>query len=259
MCLTPDGTKQFFISITRFKKVECHSANTTPARPKWWRSADRNINANFIEGLMKKYLTPVIAVAVLLGACQPEHDTVKLLDQFVVSTNYDTGADFTSYGTYSLSTDTIGFVSNRSNDTIIVQSESDFPRPVLQSIESNLSSLGYTRVEKNENPDWRINVYVINDFNLYQQVVYSNYYYPSYYGYGYGYGGYYGYPYVNTYALNTGSLVLEILDLKNITADKKVKVIWSAYMGDVYSTIDLIKQSQEGIDQAFIQSPYIHK
>ena len=45
---------------------------------------------------------------------------------------------------------------------------------------------------------------------------------------------------------NTGSLVIEILDLRNITPDNKVKVIWSAYAGDVYSTIDLIKTTEEG-------------
>lgn len=207
---------------------------------------------------MKKYLIPMIAVsAFAFFSCQPEQDVTRLLDQLVVSTSYDNTANFSNYGTYSISTDTIGFISNQSNDTIIVQAEDDFPRPVLNRINSNLSSAGYTRVGKDEDPDLRINVYLINDFNLYQQISYSNYYYPSYYGYGYGYGGYYGYPFVSTYASNTGSLVVEILDLRNITADKKVKVLWSAYMGDVYSTINLVKQSEDAIDQAFIQSPYL--
>jgi len=209
----------------------------------------------------KKILKPGALFLLLLWSCQPEPDTLRLLDELVVSTNYDSSVDFAGYSTYSISRDTIGFVSNRNpNDTILVQtSQTDYPRPVLQRVASNLDDLGYTQVEPGENPDWRINVYVVNDYNLFQQVVYPSYYYPSYYGYGYGYGSYYAYPYVNTYASNTGSLVVEILDLKNITPDNKVKVIWSAYMGDVYSTIELVKQSQEAIDQAFIQSPYIHK
>jgi hypothetical protein len=200
-----------------------------------------------------------VAVIPLLWSCQPEHENLKLFDELVVSTNYDEAIDFQNYSTYSIATDTIGFVSNRANDTILVQKDTDYPRPVLQRVIGNLNSLGYTRVNKGDNPDMRINVYVVNDYNLFQQVVYPNYYYPSYYGYGYGYGSYYGYPYVNTYATNTGSLVVEILDLKNVTPDKKVKVIWGAYMGDVYSTVDLIKQSEKGIDQAFVQSPYLGK
>lgn len=194
----------------------------------------------------------------IVWSCQPAEDTARLLDDLVVSTNYDTEVDFGQYTTYSIATDTLGFVSNNSpNDTLLIQRESDYPRPVLQKVHSNMSARGYARVDSNEDPDLRINVYVVNDFNLFQEVVYSNYYYPSYYGYGYGYGSYYGYPYVNTYATNTGSLVIEILDLRNVTTDKKVRVIWSAYMGDVYSTIDLIKQSEEAIDQAFVQSPYL--
>lgn len=209
---------------------------------------------------MRKLFSIGVLMIMSLLACQQEPDTLKLLDELVVSTSYDTTIDFSSYFTYSLATDTIGFVSNKNpNDTIIVHQESDFPRPVLQQVELNLNNLGYTRVTKDQNPDWRINVYVINDYNLFQQVVYSSYYYPSYYGYGYGYGSYYGYPYVNTYAVNTGSLVVEILDLRNVTPDNKIKVIWSAYMGDVYNSIDVIKQSQKAIDQAFVQSPYLSK
>jgi hypothetical protein len=195
----------------------------------------------------------------LLWSCQPEPDSFKLLDELVVSTTYDNTVDFQTYSTYSIATDTIGFVSNRANDTILIQRDTDYPRPILQKVISNLNTLGYSRVNKSDNPDMRINVYVVNDYNLFQQVIYPDYYYPSYYGYGYGYGSYYAYPYVNTYATNTGSLVVEILDLKNVTPDNKVKVIWGAYMGDVYSTIDLIKQSEKAIDQAFIQSPYLHK
>jgi len=208
---------------------------------------------------IKRFWVVSVGVLTFLWSCQPEHENLKLFDELVVSTKYDEEINFQTYSTYSIATDTIGFVSNRANDTILVQKDTDYPRPVLQQVITNLNNLGYTRVNKSDNPDMRINVYVVNDYNLFQQVVYPSYYYPSYYGYGYGYGSYYAYPYVNTYATNTGSLVVEILDLKNVTPDKKVKVIWGAYMGDVYSTVDLIKQSQKAIDQAFVQSPYLHK
>lgn len=205
---------------------------------------------------MKKlfFILPIIGFI----ACEPPDDTMRLLDDLVVSTNYDTEANFSEYLTYSMATDTIGFYSNQSKDTIIIQAKSNFPRPVLARVNQNLQSRGFQRVARNEDPDLRVNVYVVNDFNLYQTISYPGYYYPSYYGYGYGYGGFYGgYPYVSTYAQNTGSLIIEILDLRHITPDNKVKSIWNAYMGDVYSTIELIRQSEEAIDQAFVQSPYL--
>ena len=64
---------------------------------------------------------------------------------------------------------------------------------------------------------------------------------------------------MNTYAYNTGVLIIELVDLKNRTPDNKVKVVWDAYLGDVYSTIDRLKQSEDAINQAFIQSPYLGK
>lgn len=200
------------------------------------------------------FLWPAIA---LLFACQSEPDNLKLFDQLVVSTNYDTTAAFNSYTTYAISTDTIGFYSSNSNDTILVQSSStNYPRPVLQQVQKNLDALGYTRVAKQDDPDIGINVYVVNDLNLFQQVNYPSYYYPYYYGYN---PYYYYYPYISTYAYNTGALVVEVVDLRDVTPDNKVKVVWTAYMGDVYSTVDLVQQSLDAIDQAFVQSPYLDK
>lgn len=206
----------------------------------------------------------VVLFAAAAWSCQTEPDSEMLIDQMVVSTNFDPEADFSSYTTFAIPSDTIGFQSNSSSDTIITASNSDFPRPVLSAIRNNIEQLGYTRVGRNEDPDIGVNVMVVNDYNVFQDIVYPNYYgypgsyyYPGYYGY--GYGSYYSYPYVNTYAYNTGVLIVEMVDLRNRTPDNKVKVVWDAYMGDVYSTIDRIRQSTEAIDQAFLQSPYLGK
>jgi hypothetical protein len=211
--------------------------------------------------IMRKLSYFILILAGFGWSCQTEPDSAKLIDQMVVSTNYDPEADFSSYTTYAIPTDTIGFVSNNSSDTIITSPGSSFPRQVLNVIKSNLDGRGYTKVARNSNPDLGVNVMVVNDFNVFQEIVYPNYYgYPgNYYSGYYGYGSYYSYPYVNTYAYNTGVLIIEIVDLKNRTPDNKVKVVWDAYLGDVYSTIDREAQSTEGIEQAFIQSPYIGK
>jgi len=201
---------------------------------------------------MKYFL--FLPVLLLLWSCQREPDDARLVDQLVVSTNFDPVADFSEYSTYAIPTDTIGFLSNTNpNDTLLIAAESSYPRPVLQAVKANMDALGFTRVDRNANPDIGVNVYVVTNIDLYQQVVYPNYYYSNYYGY----NSYYYYPYVQTYAYNTGMLVLEIVDIKNKTANNKVKVIWYAYLGDLYSAIELIPQSVEGIDQAFVQSPYL--
>jgi hypothetical protein len=180
----------------------------------------------------------------------------------VVSTNFDPDVDFSAYTTYAIPTDTIGFLSNTSSDTIITAHDSTFPRLVLDALNTNLGNRGYTRVSRDEDPDIGVNVMVVNDYNLFQELVYPNYYgYPGSYYYSgyYGYGSYYSYPYVNTYEYNTGVLIVELIDLKNKTPDNKVNVIWDAYLGDVYSTVKLEPQTTEAISQAFVQSPYLGK
>ena len=203
----------------------------------------------------------LISTAALLAGCYSEPDNLRLLDDLVVATNFDPAADFKTYASFAMPTDTIGYISNSSNDTIITSSESTFPRPVLAAIRENLLARGYTRVDRTENPDLGINVVVVNDFNVFQQVIYPDPYgYPgTYYPGYYGYGSYYYYPYINTYAYNTGVLIIEIVDLKNMTPDNRVKVIWDAYMGDLYSTIDRIPQTERAIDQAFEQSPNVSR
>ncbi|MEJ7646605.1 MAG: hypothetical protein WKF87_18555 [Chryseolinea sp.] len=54
---------------------------------------------------MKKFLA-LLSVGILEWSCQPEEDTLRLLDDLVVSTNYDTNINFNNYTTYSISTDT---------------------------------------------------------------------------------------------------------------------------------------------------------
>jgi hypothetical protein len=205
---------------------------------------------------MKSYLL-ILAAAFAFFGCRPEPEAVELVDQMVVSTNYDKTASFPSYATYAIPTDTIGFISETSQDTIIVASRSSFPKPVLQAINTELQARGFSRVNKNNSPDLGINVLVVNDFNVFQNVIYPDNYYGGYYGGYYGYNSWYSYPYVQTYAYNTGVLIIEIVDLKNLTPENKVRVLWSAYMGDVYSTLDLERQAVDAIQQAFTQSPYL--
>ena len=199
----------------------------------------------------------------LLGAaaCEQKPDNMKLVDQYVVSTNYDAEANFGSYATFAIPDDTIGFSSNNSNDTILTAKDSDFPGIVLDALRGQLEDRNYDRVSRKANPDLGVNVTLVNDFNIFQQVVYpGGYYGGGYYGgyYGYG-GGYYYQPYVNTQIYNNGVLIIELVDLKNRTPDNKVKVVWNCYMGDIYTRINLQKQTEEGIVQSFKQSPYLQR
>jgi len=203
--------------------------------------------------IMKRYLF-FLAVIPALWSCEPEPDNLRLLDQLVVSTNYDPEAAFENYATYTLAKDTIGYVSNTSRDTIwTFTTAQPYPRSVINAVRHQMDSLGFNYVERDQDPDVGMNIYIIENLNLFQQV-----YYPNYYSNYYGYGGYYYYPVVQTYAQNTATLVVEMIDLKNRNANNQVKIVWNAYMGDVVNSVNYEKQSIDGIKTAVRQSPYLH-
>jgi hypothetical protein len=202
---------------------------------------------------MKKLLM-FIVIVMLAAACQPEPDDMKLFDELVVSTNYDPQALFANYSTFTMPTDTIGFLSNQTRDTILTHPNSGLVRPIINRIKNNMLERGYSFISRDQNPDLGINVIIVNNLNFLQQVIDPGYYYPYYYGY----SSYY-YPYVQTYTENTGTLVVQVVDLKNRNQNNEVRVVWSAQMGDLVSTLKQVEQTEKGIDQAFIQSTYFDK
>ena len=208
---------------------------------------------------MKPIIFCIVGLSLLVLACETQPEDLRLYDQLVVETNYDEAVDFNAYETYSISVDTIGLVSNvAGDDTIIVGI--NYARPVIAAVSGHLEIAGYNKVAKTESPDLAINIFVVRDLNIFQQVNYPNYYGYSgyYYPYYYGYGSYYDYPYVSTYVYNNAVLVVEIVDLKNVS-NNQVRVIWNAYMGDVLTAPDARALSEKAITQAFQQSPYLRR
>jgi hypothetical protein len=213
---------------------------------------------------------PVALLGFVLAACASQPDPLKLYDELVVQTNFDPNANFGTYTTYSIATDSLGFVSNIEGDGDFIVG-SGFARPVLTAVRNNLDQRGFRQVDRNSNPDVAINVFVVKNLDFFQQINYYNpygygnypgyfgnpgYYYPGYYGYD---PYYYGYPYVSTYVSNNQVLVIEMVDLKDVSPSGEVKVVWNTYMGDLFTALDRNSQTLKGIDQAFVQSPYLSK
>lgn len=206
-----------------------------------------------------------ILIVLSLAGCAREPEVVDLVKYMLVETSYDqeqineNGNIFNDYSTFVLREDTIGFVSTYpGSDTILMDTPGtriDFVKAVIENIDNNASTRGFTRVEAEDNPDFALKIVVLENFSFYQSVSYPGYY-SGYYGY---YGGYYG-PVVNTYSSNFVTLVVEAVDIKNFAANgNKYKVVWSAYIGDLLTTDDRKNKILYAADQAFEQSPYFSK
>jgi hypothetical protein len=205
---------------------------------------------------MERYLFPCLIF--LMGSCFDKPSSGDLVKDMVVQTNFDNTVDFKIFSTYAMPLDTVGLVSNTSDASAIIN---NYSKAVVSAVKKNLDMQGYQRVELNENPDFGVNIFIVNDLSVFQSVVYPNYYYgyPGY-GYGsyYGYGGYYNYPYVNTQVYNQAILVIEFADLKSIQ-NGNARVVWTANIGDLITSVDQNVKVLEAINQAFVQSPYLRK
>jgi Domain of unknown function (DUF4136) len=213
----------------------------------------------------------IVGILLALGmvACVREPEVADLVKNMVVQTEYDvTEVDgavnvFTEYNTFALRLDTIGYLSPFTNDTLMLDASNNqtqlprqtFVKDLVDQLDSNIQARGYTHVEDSDNPDFGVKVVILEQFSFIQTVSYPGYY-SGYYGY---YGGYYG-PIVNTYSSNFVTMVIEVVDIKNFVVNGgKYKVIWSAYIGDLLTSVDRDTKIIEALNQAFVQSPYFSK
>jgi len=206
---------------------------------------------------MKKLLILVIPV-IIFTQCRRYPDTSELSTKFIVLTNYDSKADFSSYKTFVMPP-YVGLISNTSDDTML---NPQYGNQILSSIRSHMVSRGYTETSNNQQANIGIAATALKEVSLY-----SGWYAGSWWGYP-GWGGCYwyycgwypSYPgYYPVYVYQTGSLIIELVDLKNLSKEtKKLNVLWTNWNGGALGTTggDL-DNALKSIDQAFLQSPYI--
>jgi hypothetical protein len=188
-------------------------------------------------------------------------DPIKNLSQDesrIYITNHDSTTTISGYKTYSI-TDSVAVISN---NRLQGHALTAYDAQVLSALKQAMQERGFTLVDKNAKPDLGLNVSRIT--NTYSGVVsypdywgaYGSYYDPYYWGYG-GYGyyapAYYSY---GVYQINEGGLSVELLDLKNATANgNKIEPVWTALARGtgVFNTTNATSQVQA----FFAQSPYL--
>jgi hypothetical protein len=204
----------------------------------------------------------LVAVITVFGSCRKYPDFDELSYKPVVVTNYDATADFGSYLHYYMSTE-LTSIADDPADSI---ADPSIAGPILNAIAANLESRGYVRVAAPALADIGINAAVIKITTTVQTYPPSYWWgYPGYGGcyygycgyypyYDYGYGGYYSY----SYSYTTGSLIVQVADLKNVdNVNHKINILWTNFdSGVLGSTAQNTSGAVSAVNQAFIQSPY---
>lgn len=213
----------------------------------------------------------VLALALLLSAgvvgCLTYPNSDERFSEEIIYSRYDERIDFGDYKTFAINPEVVVWDEDygdiEKKDLPAAQAEQ-----LVENVVANMKARGYRQVERDASPDIGITISVLSG------TVTSAY--VDYWGYYWGYPGYgYYYPYYYAYSYNTGTLIVDAVDLKNAAQPKddagvlddaggggairpSLKAMWTGLVYGVLS--DSKAQNMEdalnGIDQAFEQSPY---
>lgn len=195
-------------------------------------------------------------------SCLSYPDTSERLNEDIVLTRFDSNARFGSYSTFTIRPD-VPLVDGSDSPKLI---EDSAAATLVEAIARNMTARGYVRVDRTEPADLGIEISITTAVNT-QRVCYS---YGYYQGYGSPYWGYSGYSYYAPYGCTTsawtsGTVIIDLLDLRatattgDAGAAPSLDAIWLGAVYRVLSTFapENLARAQTGIDQAFLQSPYL--
>jgi len=197
----------------------------------------------------------VVAIALLLAGCYPGGPE-SLDDLGLVVTQKNPKANHTGLLTYAME-DTVVEL-NDPNASSSEPLDRQFDQVILEEIQTQLADAGFRRVDyERERPDAWVRVGAV------QSEVWVYWYSWGYRGgyWGSGYGGP-SYPSMNTASFTQGTVTWELLDLRGvpdpIPEDPDPVVNWvAAINGALQGSSTTETGIQNGIQQAFTQSPYI--
>lgn len=212
--------------------------------------------------MKRKFLIPLIVMVFTLTACLKQPDFEELSSDFVVSTNIDPAINFSGYQTYFIS-DSVAYIGSSLNDTILKNAST---QKLVDAVKQNMNARGYTFVPKGAKPDLGINMGIMKDVDV--GYVYSGWWWgypgwwdPWYWGWYYPYY----YPWVSYYVIKTGTVVFDMVDLKNVSAatppGQKLKVVFNSVMsGAIGDNLDAnVQRGVDAINQSFTQNPNVKR
>lgn len=195
---------------------------------------------------MKKKFVLYLSIVLLLGSCYPD-GAEYYSDLDIVYTDYEDQFDFASKGTYSIPDKIVKIEGDLVGGEDPEFVKEPYNTQMLQKMESNMSDLGWTKIEDPAEADLVLFPAVWTNTTIYYWYDYWCWYYPYYCGWGWGY------PSVSSYT--TGTLLM------TLTADGDDYIepsqVWTSAVNGLLSGSYNTSRVNTAIDQAFTQSPYL--
>jgi hypothetical protein len=206
------------------------------------------------------YFAFTLGLMATLGCAPGLPEDVTTLD--VVYTNFNPKFNFAQGSTFAIPENVVIVTENP-----IQQGQQppfiDFVagRSILGAIRTNMRARGFTQVSQFDNPDYIVlpTVPESNSLIFNYSWWFWDWWYPNL---GSGLGWIYPeYQPAVVSSVSTGSLLIQLVNMKNVSATKQLAVEWvvivnGALTGSQTSNTD---RAVAGVNQAFVQSPYIQK
>ncbi len=183
-----------------------------------------------------KRVVSIVLISLVLAGCYPkEEGSAGEFD--IVITAFDSTYDFSNISTYFMA-DTVIAITDPDNPENNFTYGHGYDSVILSEMATQLNSLGYQRVFDTtvSKPD----IAVLVNVNATTGNVYKYY------------------PWLEPYRFTIGTVVATMKDLKPplMTGDT-LNIIWLGAINGVTAGNDIETRIQKGIDQLFIQSPYL--
>jgi hypothetical protein len=197
---------------------------------------------------MKRFLLMILG-ATLLWGCYPQGpEYYEDLD--VVVTSFEKDFDFSVQGTYHLPDAIVklegGTIENGGEPEYLPEGTTT---EILARIRTNMTDLGWEEKPDDEPADVDLLPAVWTNTTVYYWYDYWCWYYPYYCGYGWGYP--------STSSYTTGTFVMAMLVNDEAQYPAGPYRVWTAGVNGLLSGAYDITRVNNGIDQAFEQSPYL--
>jgi hypothetical protein len=198
--------------------------------------------------MMKNKILLILPCLALLWGCYPGGaDYVDQLD--IVLSNYSKENDFTKMKTYAMSDSIVKVTDDELKTEFVKQSNA---ATITARIRKNMTAYGWTEVDESQSPDAII-------LNAAMETTYINYYY-NYWGWYYPYyPPYYPYypPSYTTYT--TGTLLVQMVDPKNLGPENQSTVVWTGLINGLTtgSSTSFNSRVNTTVDQLYAQSAYL--
>lgn len=212
---------------------------------------------------LRMRLVPTLGILVLLSSatlgCYPEQ-IVSLSQPVTVTTLVDSQAPLKAARTFALP-DTIIHPARAQGADVIGR---DHDAEILAQIRSNFLGMGWREITdvSVERPDVVVLTFVLEQTNT--GVAYTDWwggwsFWPGW-PIGYGPEWFWGYPgNVTTFTYESGTLAMVMLDIKHgDTSARRVPILWAGAVNGVLMVASF-EDALNGIDQAFVQSPYLER